>query len=290
MFLLKSFNYLKGYMVLRAEGFFIERLMNLCQIRGLKTWDVNVFCSGIIEFKINTWDYEKVLEIAKITRCNIERINQKGALNLAKRYSKRKVFALMIALVCLSICWINKRIWNIEIYGNEEVTLGEIYQELEIEGFKVGLAKANIDFAKVKNNIYQRRNDILWMGLSVKGNTARINIVERKNPKEDSNKNKACNIVSNKDGIIESIYVKEGATTLEKGDVVYKGDIIVSGLVSSEYSDDRLVSANAEVSIRTWYEGKVAIPYEKTLLIKSGNRHNTYKLSVRKLCDKFVKY
>ncbi len=290
MFLLKSFNYLKGYIVVRAEGFFIERLINLCQIRNLKIWDTKVWCAGIIEFKINSWDYERLLEIAQITRCNIEKVNQRGVTNVAKRYSKRKVFAVMLSAVCLVISLINKRFWNIEIQGNQDISLSEIYSELERENFKKGVLKDEIDFANIKSNIYQRRNDILWLGFSVKGNTVIVDVVERKNPEEDPYKNKPCNIVSEKDGIIESIYVKEGSANVEKGDAIYKGDLLVKGTVSSEYSEDRYVSANAEIMIKTWYEGKVAIPYEKSLLIKSGNKHNTYKLGVRKLCDKFVKY
>lgn len=290
MFLLKSFNYLKGYIVVRAEGFFIERLINLCQLRNIKTWDTEVTCNGIIEFKIERKDYERLLEIAKISRCNIEKVEQKGAINVAKRYSKRKVFVGVLFVVCVAVYLINKRIWSIEIQGNKEVSLNEIYQELEQENLKKGILKDELDFAKIKSNIYQRRSDILWLGFSLKGTTLKVEVIERKNPEEDEFKNKPCNIVADKSGIIESIYVKEGTANAQKGDVIYKGDLLVNGVVTSEHSDNRYVSANAEISLKTWYEGKVAIPYEKTLLIKSGNRHNTYKLSVRKLCDKFVKY
>lgn len=290
MFLLKSFNYLKGYIVVRAEGFFIERLINLCQLRNIKTWDAEVACNGIIEFKIERKDYERLLEIAKISRCNIEKVEQKGAINVAKRYSKRKAFVGVLFVACVAVYLINKRIWSIEIQGNKEVSLNEIYQELEQENLKKGILKDELDFAKIKSNIYQRRSDILWLGFSLKGTTLKVEVIERKNPEEDEFKNKPCNIVADKTGIIESIYVKEGTANAQKGDVIYEGDLLVNGVVTSEHSDNRYVSANAEISLKTWYEGKVAIPYEKTLLIKSGNRHNTYKLSVRKLCDKFVKY
>ncbi len=289
MFLQNTYKFLRGFISVRAEGYFVERLLNLCQNRGIETWDVNLRQSGTIEFKMKNKDYKMLREIAKITHSEIQIIDEKGTLNILKRYKKRKIFLIAAISVSFGIYLLSLRIWNIEIIGNESIDIAEIKKELHSEGIITGVKKEELEFDTVKRNIYMRRNDLLWIGFKVNGTKMVVEVLERKNPKKDEFEKIPCNIVADKDGIIESIYVKLGTKCVDVGDVVFKGDVIVSGIVTSEYSDTKEVSANAEITIKTWYTEKIAIPYQKNIIVKSGNVDYDYKLKVRKLCDKFVK-
>lgn len=289
MFLQNAYKFLRGFINVRAEGYFVERLLNLCQNQGIETWDVALKESGTIEFKMRNKDYKKVKEIAKITHSEIEIVGEKGSINIWRRYKKRKIFLIAALCAFAAVYVLSLRIWSIEVNGNKKISIDEIKCELHNEGVDIGIRKDSLDFNTIKSNIYLRRNDVLWMGFNVKGTKMIVEVLERNDPPKDDLKNVPCNIISDKDGIIESIYVKLGTKCFDVGDIVFKGDVIVSGIVTSDYSDTKEVSANADITMKTWYTEKVAIPYQKSIIVKSGNVDYDYKLKVRKLCDKFVK-
>ena len=171
-------------------------------------------------------------------------------------------------------------VWKIEIVGNKSIETTEINELLASEGLKIGMLKENIDYKTLKNNIYINRNDILWIGINTKGVKVTVEILERLNVEEKDET--PCNIIADKDGIIEKISVRNGMKKVDVGDSVCKGDILVSGIMESEYSNSVMVTADADIKIKTWYTDKIAIPYEKTALTPSGNKEKKYKLAIGK--------
>ena len=167
-------------------------------------------------------------------------------------------------------------IWNIEIVGNKKIETNEIYELLKNEGLRIGQLKEKVDYKTLKSNIYINRNDILWIGINSKGVKVTVEILERLEVEEKDNT--PCNIIADKDGIIEKISVRKGMKKVEVGDSVCKGDILVSGIMESEYSDSVMVTADADIRIKTWYTDKIAIPYERTTLTLSGNNEKKYKI------------
>ena len=68
------------------------------------------------------------------------------------------------------------------------------------------------------------------------------------------NKNLPCDIVAKKDGIIEEVLVKNGVEVVKVGDVVLKGDILISGIIDLEFFETKMVHAIGNVKARTSYE------------------------------------
>ncbi len=269
-----------GYVEVQVEGYFVERFINLCMNRNIEIWDIKRKHDGIIEFKIRNCDMNKINKIAEVTRSNISIVNEVGIPHLAKKYKKRRIFFIVFFCAILGIYLLSLRIWKIEIVGDFSIPINEIREELIQEDFKIGVAKKNLDFDKIKRNIYIRRNDILWMGFEIKGTKAIVEVTERKLPNVDELDGVPCNIVSDKDGVVEKILVRVGNKMVEKGDVVFKGDILVSGVISGEKIDDSYVSSDAEIWLKTWYTGKVSIPYEKDIITKTGKIENKYKIKL----------
>lgn len=280
MFLRNTYNYTMGYVEVQVEGYFVERFINLCMNRNIEIWDIKRKHDGIIEFKIRNCDMNKINKIAEVTRSNISIVNEVGIPHLAKKYKKRRIFFIVFFCAILGIYLLSLRIWKIEIVGDFSIPINEIREELIQEDFKIGVAKKNLDFDKIKRNIYIRRNDILWMGFEIKGTKAIVEVTERKLPNVDELDGVPCNIVSDKDGVVEKILVRVGNKMVEKGDVVFKGDILVSGVISGEKIDDSYVSSDAEIWLKTWYTGKVSIPYEKDIITKTGKIENKYKIKL----------
>ncbi len=276
MFLQSTYNFLKGYAQIEVEGYFVERFVNLCLINNLRIWDIEKETEGKIRLKIDEKDLQKTEELLNATYSKMKITKRNGIPQLRKLYKKRYTFVVISVLSYIIISILSMFIWNIEIVGNQNIKTSEVKALLASEGLSTGKLKESVDYKTLKNNIYINRNDILWIGINVKGVKVTVEIVERKMVEKEPSI--PCNIIAEKDGIIEKISVRMGTKQVEVGESVCKGDILVSGIMESEYSESIMVTADADVKIKTWYTDKLAIPYEKTILTASGKVEKKYKL------------
>ena len=97
------------------------------------------------------------------------------------------------------------------------------------------------------------------------------------------------NIISDKDGIIESINVKNGTSLVTKGDVIKKGDILVNGIMTGEYTGSRKVHASADITIRTWISEEKRAPLTQNIEEKTGKEENYYEISINNFKINFNK-
>ena len=95
MSLYKKVKNIKGIMKISVEGFFIERFINLCLQEDIEIWDIERKNEGVIYVKFFYNKYEKICEIANITRCKIVVLEKNGAPFFINKYKHRKKQVLM---------------------------------------------------------------------------------------------------------------------------------------------------------------------------------------------------
>lgn len=282
MFLQNTYNYAIGYMQIQVEGFFVERFINLCMNKNIEVWNINKIYDGVITLRIREYDWSKIEEIANLTKSKVTIIKKTGLPQIAQKYTNRKIFASVCIIAIIGIYLYSSRIWHIEVVGDFSIPIEEINELLESENVYIGMLKKDLNFDEVKTDIYLKRDDILWMGFTIKGTKAIVEVLERTLKNEKILGDEPCNIVADKDGIIEKIFVREGTKNVQRGDAVFKGDLLVSGVMESENSDTRYVHANADIEIKTWYIGKITVPFEKTLVSKTGKNQKKYSIKLGK--------
>ena len=175
--------------------------------------------------------------------------------------------------------------------------INEIKEQLAEENISIGALKKDIDTKSAKINMELKRNDIAWIGISTKGNKIIVEIIEKEKKNEEKLAGIPCNIVADKEGVVHKIYVAEGVAAVEKGDTITKGQILISGTVTSQYAEPRKVHADGEVLIKTWYTQKAKILYERDIISKTGEKENkyiiklgNYKINFLNSDTKFEKY
>lgn len=293
MSLYKKVKKIKGIMKISVEGFFIERFINLCLKEGIEIWDAERINEGIVNVKFFYTNYEKICEIANITRCKIEVLEKNGAPFLINKYKHRKIFAALIAIISMLITIINMFVWQVEIKGDFSIPIEEVKQFLEEENIKVGVLKRSIDIDAAKLDITLKRKDISWIGINLNGNKIVVEIVPKELAEVDIYESTIGNIISDKSGIVEKIYVAEGTAMVKKGELIEKGTVLISGMVTngvntkagilgdtSFMTESRMVRAQGDVTLKTTYVEKTKIPYEKDIVSKTGNVEKSYKLKI----------
>lgn len=280
MSLKKVVKNIKGYISIRIEGYFVERFINLIMNSNIEIWNIKQENVGIIIAQIYAKDFLKIKNIAKKSKCKVKIENKIGVPFTLDKYRHRKIFAILIATVSTIITILNLYVWEVEIIGEFAFPIEEIRQELAEENVKSGVLKKNIDSEKIKLNMLLKREDIAWMGIAIKGNKVIVEIIGKEIKYNDYVKKEPGNIIADKQGVVEKIYVAQGVANVQKGDIIEKGDILISGEVASEFSNTRYVAANGEIIVKTWYVEKYKVPYLKSVVSKSGNKEKSYIIDI----------
>lgn len=271
---------INGFAKIEIEGYFAERFINLTLNRKITIWDIHRLADGRITAKVSPREFKKLRKIARETRCRIKIIQKSGIPFFLFRYQKRKIFVLLIFLAIVAIGYYNSFIWKVEITGDFSIPIEELKEQLAEENIKVATKKSAIDIDSVKMNMALKRNDLAWVGVTLKGTKATVEIVEKVMPEKKELDGVPCNVVAVKDGIISKIYAKDGLAVVEKDDFVTKGQILISGIMTSELSGNRYVHADGEVIAKTWYTHKVKVPYQKDIVNKTGKQEKHYRIKL----------
>ena len=275
-------NYFSGYVNIKVEGFFIERFINMCTSKKILLMDIKREKSSIMYAKVGVSDYKRLRQVAKKTKSKVKIQNKKGLPFLAHKYRKRKIFAFLFGAIILAMIVLSNFIWNIEIQGNSSITKQEIVQTLEKNGLTIGTSKNNIDTNSIINQIRLQRDDIAWMGITVKGTNAIVKIKEIDKAPTVIDENKYCDIVADKTGIITKIDVQNGTAAVKIGDIVEKGTVLVNGYLEGKYTGIRNVHSVATIEARIWYTKRAKEPLEQQILEETGKQEKKYSIKFKK--------
>ena len=147
------FYYIVGYVNIFVEGYFIEKFINICNKQKILLWNLKRDKTTIIYANVGIRDFKKLKAICKKTKCKIKIEGKKGLPFIFNKYKKRKIFAVGLAIVIISVIALSKFVWNVEIVGNEKINVEEIMIIANENGLKVGELKNKIDTKKIINKL-----------------------------------------------------------------------------------------------------------------------------------------
>jgi len=282
MLLLRLWNYICGYVIIKVEGHFLEKFINICIRRHFFLWDIKKLGSEEMTLRISIRNFKKLRPIAKKTHCRVSIITKRGLPFVIQKYKSRKAFAAGAAVFVAIIYILTSFVWAVEVSGNEKVDTELILERLAVYGVKPGVLKYRIDTEKVANSMMMDVAELSWIGVELRGTKIKVEVAERSEPPELVPKDMPCDIVAAKDGVIDSIIAKIGDRVVKEGDTVKKGQVLISGTVKlgreGLNSSTRQVHAIGSVMARTWYEANCEV---KTTLIekeRTGKKTDNYTL------------
>ena len=198
-------NYFIGYVKISVEGYFVERFINLCISHHILLWNSKRKKDTLLHTCMSINDFKKLSKIAKQTKCKIKIEEKKGLPFLFHKYKRRKIFFLFLMLMVIGMMVLSNFVWNIEIQGNETIPTEDLLQTIEQEGLKIGVWKNDIDTKEIINKLRLDRDDLAWVGISLKGTNAIVKVVEADKKPEIIPEEEYCNIIATKPGIIVEV-------------------------------------------------------------------------------------
>ena len=264
MLAIKIWNYFKGYVIIRVEGLTLERLLNLAASHDIYLWDVKRINNIVLEMKSTTRGFKELKKIVKKVGCRVEITNKTGFPFLLMKLRERKMWVGGFLLFWAIIFFLSSLIWKIDIVGNEQTPREEIISLLKNNNITVGKIKYRLDKEDIKDLLIENYDYFSFVSVNIKGTKLTIEVKEQDLPPERVDKNYPCHIVAKKKGVIVKVVPKNGKAVVEKGKVVNPGEILITGIITSEFGGEtHLVHAEGEVLALTRYSSIIREPIVK---------------------------
>lgn len=215
-------------------------------------------------------DYERVRHF--LTRLGTKTSEPIGFPNVFAK-AKSHIFEIVAFILAVLINFLLSDIlFDIRVSGNENVTEVEIEEALSDAGLYIGASFSRLDTSLVENETSVRLPSIGWININRRGTVAYVEIVERAVvpivPEEDLT---PSNIVAERDCVIEDIDVIAGVACVKPGDVVRRGDVLISGVVENEFGS-RFVRAEGNITAYATEKLTVDFPRSETVISLSEYR------------------
>ena len=263
--------YIKGYVTIKVWGYSTERFLNLCGNHDILVWDIENH-GDYYTMKISVKGFFSLKTLLKKTGTRASVLQRSGLPFFVPKIKRRKIFVIGL-IICLFFWMLTARfIWDIKIEGNYSLTEDVLMDYLKSQGVHTAMKKKELKIEELEMGLREEYDMITWASLRVDGTTLVIQIRENEMPQYDSpgqstqssdSEKNGKDIVATKDGMIVYMITRKGVPQAAIGDVVEKGQILVSGAVPI-YNED------ATVRRYQYYEADadIRIAYEKSLSVE----------------------
>lgn len=174
----------------------------------------------------------------------------------------------------------------IQVSGNQEIPSAVIFSQLRQLGVRPGVYGPGLDRKQLAQELLVRQEGLSWAALNLYGTRLEVIVREEIKTPERVDETGHFDIVAQADGVITHIEPELGDALVKDGDVVAKGDVLISGTVTMEppkYSElpNRYYQTHARgrVWARTWRFLTAAIPVETAVKEYTGAEKSVWSLN-----------
>lgn len=249
----------RGYVALRAEGAALERLVNLCRVNGVALWAVERIDETAMTFCMSKGDWLWLEPLCSRTLCTVTLRGRYGLGRVLAPFRMRKALLGTAALCILLVMLSGQLLWQVRIEGCSRIPQRELYDRLRSLGLTPGRPLAALDLPSIRGRIMTARDDLSYLTINLRGTCALVTVTEKDPDRTAKGPLTPCDIYADRAGIVEAMTVREGEPCVQVGDTVIPGDLLVSGRLVSTQGEERLVPADADITLRTWPSAAVAL-------------------------------
>lgn len=262
------------------EGLNFDRLFKSLNKHNIKVYDCDrpnykTCCIGI-----NFFDYFKAkkLKLFKQFKVTVKRTHNIGFLT--NNFLKNIGFYVgaLVALILTII--VSKTTLKINVLGLENITEQEIVKalsEIDVKTWQIN-KKSN---EEIEQYLKENNSKISLVSVVKKGTNLIVNVKEKITKSEDV----FSPICATYNMVINSIEVSQGVSHVKAGDVVKKGDILVSPKQILTNGKITQLKPFAKIDATVWITGNVEFKTEDVKYVKTGKKvvWSNYELNGKQL-------
>lgn len=269
----------KGLITVEIEGLNIEKLLNKFIRHRINIISSRRVSQNICEVTIFESDKNILNNLLKgnfESKVNASSIGNRFYNFILSRY----IFFIGMIVAIISFTFFTSIVWNIDIEGNENISDNIVIEVLQDAGVLKGTKINDVDTNMLESLILEKIENVSLVSVAKVGLTIVVNIKEKV---ISGNEEVITSIVSDFDGIINSIDLIQGTALVKSGDIVKKGDILVDSYTLDGDNNIIPIKAKANIFATIWVKGEVVFDENDTKLVRSGDYYTKQTLSMFRL-------
>lgn len=228
-----------GYREVRIDPKDSDDFANILLKSGISA----TVCNGKIDIPLSK--YKRFSKFAGGKEYTVS--EPRGAASFLLSLKSRTALLASMLLSAIVIFFMSNIVWDIRIEGS-----GDVYDEYVLDalsecGLDVGRLFSRLDLSRIENECLLLCEDISWININRRGTVAYVKLIKKNSSPITVENSLYSNIVASCDGIIEQIDVISGKALVKVGDVVRKGDILISGILGT---DDNIEFCHARGTVK----------------------------------------
>lgn len=270
--------------MIKAKGFSVGRFMNLAAVRGVAFWDIAQDGAAMC-LKAPRSSMAILEACAEKTGCTLEVLAWGGLPVLLGRMHGRQAWTAGLFLFAAGLYLLSSFIWRIEVEGYERMSKQQILTACREMGLYPGAWKRAVDTEAVTEGLLQGFSDLSWVSVGIQGTDVTIRVAETIEKAEPIDKETPTDIVAAADGVILQITAQRGTPLVQAGDVVRKGDVLISSElpigVEGEVQHTDYTAAEGTVTARIWQRMTEEIPLQYEEMQYTGEEAENHTLLIQ---------
>ena len=270
----KFLSYIQNYVQIKITGERPQKFINICLRRRIAVWDLTRVSEKEFTMCLLADDFCKnIRSAAAKSDVKVHIISKKGLLYTLRKYKSRKILAILALLLCALFVLATSTVWDINVYGADEISRQKTLNLLSDLGIKKGMFMSNVHSRALAEELLVKQDNLCWVGVKKKGMTLSVEIVEGvhyESKKSDQvSVEEECNIAVAKDCLLQKVTVEQGKQVVETGNTALKGQVVVVGEGKH---------AKAKIMGVVWYKAEALIEKEVEILKYTGKEKTVNSL------------
>ena len=242
------FAYFSGYCYFVVKHEYRTIAADAVYRHGIKCCNTRLQKDGTYRLKIPINNVGKASRIFDSENIEYEKSDVKGIPFYLSFFVSRPGLGLGM-IIFFTVMWLSgKTVWRIDVEGNEKYSDEYIVNQLEELGFGYGTYIPSVDFDQMHSEYLAKFSEISWISVNMNGTYANVQVREKRLcERVDHEDGEYANIIASEDGVIAHEETSSGIPFVKQGDVVRKGQLLVSGVIPLRNGGHRYSYAESKV-------------------------------------------
>ncbi len=229
------------------------------------------------EILVRERDYSRISDIISGQNCAF--VSESEGLPARFRAALRSPVSLVAAALSLAlIIGAPSLVWDVRLVGGESITEETLEGYLEPLGLSVGSLWSRVDTAKTETALLAAHPELAWVNINRRGSVAYVEIRETEDVPPPTVNEGYANVVAAEDCIISEISVASGHALVSVGEVVRRGDVLISGVLPPESGGGFCYASG---SVKGVVDGETSVDVSRTVTEKEYGDGSATALSVK---------
>ena len=276
--LLQAVRWLLGMVTFTVTGEHPWRFLSRAAKLGYSLWGIAPGEEGEVRASVRRRAWGELLPLAAGCGCTLTPVKETGAHRLLAWLGNRKGVPVGLVLAVGLYAQLAGRVWHIEVNGCDAYTREEVLAVARACGLTTGTAAASFDPRSLGDAMMLRLSGVGWISVNTRGCFVEIELREAI-PKTEIEEKEGLSIISAaRDGQIVSCQALVGRLLVTPGQVVSRGEMLVTGVLETAEGGQWFVNAHASIMARTWRTFTAELPVTVEVEEPTGEVHTRRSL------------